>query len=265
MNLSIPLDKLLALSYRDMRPVRFNPAGRLRGCQSMGRDGASLTDRLALEHAVILGRKSAAIQANATAYGAPWFSQPPPANTGWNAVASTASEAGLFQGAAIQPAITAFALDPALGTNPLGRRFWLKADGVFSNTGTPTLIFQARLGTTAGVTTYSGTSIAQSAAITTTSGVTNVGWTLWLEIMCFATGQGSSGMTLTTHGWVESPAGFASPFKYLMAPASGTPATWHQASFDASVVNYLNLSVTWSASSASNTLTMKDCYGMQWN
>jgi len=174
------------------------------------------------------------------------------------------SEAGLLQGDTKQPVLPAFTFDPTLGTNPVGRRFRLQASGVFSTTGTPTLIFQARLGAS-GVTTYSGTSIAQSVAITTSSGVTNVGWSMWLEIMCFASGQGGNNMTLTTFGFVESPAGFASPFKYLLAPGSGAPQTWHQASFDATAAYYLNLSVTWSASSSSNTITLKDMYGEQIN
>src|SRR5579872_4079728 len=88
MELSIPVSDLLSLSARDLKPVRFSPAGRILSPRRpkaeclRGGDGASLTDRLALEHAILLQDRHERSQCNAAAYRAPWFASVPPANTG---------------------------------------------------------------------------------------------------------------------------------------------------------------------------------------
>jgi hypothetical protein len=177
--------------------------------------------------------------------------------TGWSqllfANTSTASEASLLAGVNLQPAIPALYFDTAKG---VGRTFRITADGIFSNTGTPTMTFQARMGTTSGSATLSGASIGVSAAITTTSGVTNVFWRWVMEFTLRTPGTGTGNATIAGSGLIISPAGFASPFAYPTEPTTPNTATWTQ-TFDGSLTQYLNLSLTWSASSASNTCQLK--------
>lgn len=133
------------------------------------------------------------------------------------------------------------------------------ASGVLSTTSTPTITFQARLGTTAGSTFLSGTSVGVSAAITTASGVSNKWWELRLRLQVNVVGTGAGNSTLSGAGYVSSPGGFASPFQYPLEPTTPDTATW-TATFDNSVTQYINLSATWSAASASNTITCKQLW-----
>lgn len=171
------------------------------------------------------------------------------------AVASTASETSLLGGLNDQPVIPALFFDG----NKVGKAIYLRASGVFSNTGTPTLIFQVRSGTTQGSSSLTGASVAVSAAITTASGITNKWWELHLWLKQATPGFGTNNCTLAGSGYVISPGGFASPFVYALEPTTPDTATWTQ-TIDASLTQYLNLSITWSASSASNTCTLKDLY-----
>lgn len=177
------------------------------------------------------------------------------------AVASTASEASLLAGTNDQPVLYA-----GFFLNKQGkyRAISILAKGVFSTTGTPTLIFQARLGTTSGSTYLSGTSVGVTAAITTQSGVTNKYWDLKLDLICNTPGIGTGNTTLSGAGTVYSQSGFASPFSYPLEPTTPDTATW-TATIDGSLTQYVNLSVTWSASSASNTITCKQLMVFGWN
>lgn len=169
----------------------------------------------------------------------------------YTAFASSSAEGSLLAGTNQQPVLPALFFDQVAF-----RTVTFLARGVFSNTGTPTLIFQCRLGTTAGSTFLSGTSAGVSAAITTGSGVTNKWWELRLDLTCNTSGIGSGNTTLSGAGYVTSPGGFASPFIYALEPTTPDTGTW-TLTIDDSVTQYFNLSATWSASSASNTITCK--------
>lgn len=179
----------------------------------------------------------------------------------FTAVASTASEASLLAGLNNQPVFPAFEFT---STDGFGKAYRLKARGVFSTTGTPTMTFQARLGSTAGSTYLSGTSVGVTAAITTQSGVTNKWFEINLDMIVATPGLGASNTTIICVGSVVSPTGFASPFLYPVEPTTPDTATW-TATVDGSVAQYLNVSLTWSASSASNTCTLKELIVMRLN
>lgn len=186
-----------------------------------------------------------------TSWGTNLFS----ARADGTAVASTSSEATLLAGLGAQPTLYAGYFDQ--GNRAFGKRLRLHAAGVLSTTGTPTIIFQVRTSTTQGNTQYGGTSLGVSAAIPTSSGVTNKWWRLELFIACYTPGQGTGSTTLTSNGYVTCPNGFASPFTYELEPTTPATATW-TSTLDNSLTQFLNLSCTWSASSASNTITLKD-------
>lgn len=169
----------------------------------------------------------------------------------FNAFNNSAAEGSLLAGPNTQPALPAFFLRDADRKSIL-----LKASGILSVTGTPTIIFQARLGPTAGSASLTGTSMGVSAAITTINNVSNARWELDLLLTLYTPGFGTGNSTLSGAGRVLSPAGFASPFIYDLEPTTPPTATW-TATADASLANYFNLSATWSAGSASNTITCK--------
>lgn len=172
---------------------------------------------------------------------------------------TSSAEGSLLAGLNEQPVI------PALFFHAHERRtVTIEAAGILGTTSTPTIIFQVRFGTTAGSSFLSGTSVGVTAAITTQSGVTNQYWFLRLDMTCNTPGLGSGNTTLSGAGYVMSPGGFASPFSYPLETSTPPTATW-TATIDGSVTQYVNLSVTWSASSASNTITCKSLRAYGWN
>lgn len=179
-------------------------------------------------------------------------------NADASAVATTASEASLLTGLNNQPVIPA---NWWLQQGAQLRTIEVIARGVMGTTSTPTLIFQARLGATSGATFLSGTSVGVSAAISCASGVSNKWWELRLLLTCRVSGIGTANATLSGAGVVTSPGGFASPFIYPLEPSTPDTATW-TSTLDNSVTQYLNLSVTWGTSSASNTIQLKQLIAM---
>lgn len=164
------------------------------------------------------------------------------------------AEASLLGGTNQQPMFESGWFD---GPTAVGKGFELDAMGVLSCTGTPTYTFGVRLGPTHAAIT--DTLIAVSAAITCQNGVTNKWWRLWLRAILRTPGQAAGNSTFSVAGFVESPGGFASPFRYALEPTTPDTATWTVAPVDSKVQNYLNLSVACSASNAANAIRCKDC------
>jgi hypothetical protein len=152
-------------------------------------------------------------------------------------------------------------ISPASGVGYCPANFWLpsygvsksllvKAFGVLSTTATPT-ITMAIYGDTA-QNTASGTPLATTGAVTTSSGVTNINWSL--EVIISNVTTGSSGT-------------FISDGMFTMYNASTTATAWTAARCSSSAANpntastlstqsayYIELAATWSAASASNTI-----------
>lgn len=165
------------------------------------------------------------------------------------ALASFTSEASLLSGNS-QPVL----YHPFWDFTQIGRQVRIYGRGVLSSSATPTYTFTVRMGSAAA--SLAGTVLGISPAITTASGITNQLFEFYLNVMLVTAGIGSGNATLTCEGMVSSPGGFASPFAYSLIPNQGALATW-TATCDSSVDNFINVSVTSSASSASNTLTLK--------
>lgn len=125
-----------------------------------------------------------------------------------------------------------------------GRTLRLRAFGRLSTTGTPTIAFALRWG---GV---SGTVLATTEAITNGSGVANVNWALEAIIQTRANGASGSLFVMgvaqvhTAAGTVVTNVFGVSGYD---APAAVT--------VDLTADTALALTATWSAASASNTLT----------
>lgn len=171
----------------------------------------------------------------------------------FTAVASFTTESTLLAGQNMQPTIP---FNSFGGTRDFGLALRVKARGVLSTTGTPTYQFTLRLSTTEGHATLTGSVIGISAAITTQSGVTNAAWHLDMDVHCGTPGQGTTNASLICVGEVWSTTGFASPFRYALQPSTPESATWTR-TLNGGQPQYLNLTCTCSASSASNTVTAK--------
>lgn len=133
-----------------------------------------------------------------------------------------------------------------------GRCLRLRAFGQYSTTGTPTLIFGLRWGGVA------GTILAKTAACTTPSGVTAACWDL--DVLIQNRSNGSSG-TVMANGTARLFAAVAGTVasatgEGLVTPmTAGGVVTPAVATVDLTADTALSLTATWSASSASNTLT----------
>jgi hypothetical protein len=185
------------------------------------------------------------------------------ANTAdYTAIASFTTETSLLSGTNNQPTIPALFFNQ--GGRGFGRAVTLRGKGVLSTTGTPTYLLTIRFGTTSGPSYISGTAVGVTAAITTASGVTNKWFEFQLDLICTVCGIGTGNTTLAGSGYWKSPGGFASPFIYPIEPTTPDTATW-TATIDSSATQYVNISVTSSASSASNTLTLKQLLAFGWN
>ena len=164
----------------------------------------------------------------------------------------TGNQVGVGAGTALANSSAATDISPApqvvIPANYLfvGQRLRLKAYGIFSNTGTPTIILGGYLGGVA------GTLLAATAATTTTTGATNWPWDLELEI--FVRSVGATG-TVWCNGKVNLGTSLAA-----MTPI-WIPATQTQPITVSTVVaNALTVGGTWGTASASNTITCEDAY-----
>ena len=128
-----------------------------------------------------------------------------------------------------------------------GRVLRLRCQGALSTTATPTMIFSVRWGT------VTGTVICKSGAITQGSGVTSVIWDFVVLITCRANGVSGSVFAIGV-----ASVGSASTLTNMMGSAGATvPAA---VTIDESVDKALSVTATWSAASASNTLTGHNYY-----
>lgn len=122
-----------------------------------------------------------------------------------------------------------------------GQSFRLTAFGVFSTTATPTLRLGFYYGGVAGV------ALADTGAITTGSGVANVPWRL--ELTSTVRTVGATG-TIISQGFCDFGTTVAA-VTHLPLPNTALATV----TIDTTAAKALTVGATWSASSASNTLT----------
>lgn len=138
----------------------------------------------------------------------------------------------------------------AANTAAVGQVYRMKAWGNFGVTGTPTLTLRARIGGTG------GTSIGQSGAMSIASGVTGRIWMVEFDVSVLSIGTSATWFT-HFHSKASTAAGSA-PFvndgTSITTAIDGTNIDTK----NSTVSNDLVVTATWSAASASNTIT---CYG----
>ncbi|MDX3575992.1 hypothetical protein [Streptomyces sp. FL07-04A] len=126
-----------------------------------------------------------------------------------------------------------------------GAVYRVKAWGTLGVTGTPTMTFVCKLGGTV------GTTMVTFPAVTVRSGATDGMWEAEFYLACASTGGSGtwSPMAKYTHNWLTSATTYT-----LVGPITAAPITR-----DTTISNDMVLCATWSAASASNTIT---CRGM---
>ena len=129
-----------------------------------------------------------------------------------------------------------------------GRTVRLRAFGKLSVTGTPTITFKVRWGGVA------GTLLATTEAITNGSGLTTVNWELEVYIVTRSNGSAGSLLVFGTCQ-VQTNASGDPTVKSNTFSVSGSDAPAAVGSLDLTTDKALSLTATWSAASASNTLT----------
>jgi hypothetical protein len=125
------------------------------------------------------------------------------------------------------------------GTLRVGQQFRVRAKGIASTTGTPNLTIGVYYGGVA------GTALCSTGAIATSSGISNVLWTLEADLRVNAVGTSGSIYAL---GSVAGP--YAST---AFMPASSSTGNL-VSSLDTSVDKIVTIGATWSAASASNSI-----------
>lgn len=122
----------------------------------------------------------------------------------------------------------------------IGQQYLIKANGIVSNTGTPTLLLGLYYGAAA------GTALATTGAATTASTLSNTTWEL--EALLRVDAVGTSG-SIRTIGHVFGP--YAA---YTMIPASSSSG--NNVTVDTSSSKLLSIAAQWGTSSASNTIQL---------
>lgn len=160
---------------------------------------------------------------------------PPASHT---AVASTTTRTNLWSPSLWTPINAA---DPKAG-----KAYMLRAGGVMGTTGTPTIIFNPTWGQSG----TPGSNVALGASITLTlPGLTAVPWYAEFTLCFRQLGMTASASTATGSGFVAI-GGPAATASQVVAIGGSVPTN-----LDHTTAQGMCLDVTWSASSASNTIT----------
>ena len=121
-----------------------------------------------------------------------------------------------------------------------GQQYLVKANGIVSNTGTPTLLVGLYWGAAAGV------ALATTGAATTATSLSNATWELEALLRVDAVGTAGS---IRTIGHVSGP--YAA---YTMIPASSSSG--NNVTVDTSTAKVLTVAAQWGSSSASNSIQL---------
>lgn len=140
----------------------------------------------------------------------------------------------------------------------VGKGIKIIARGIISTTGTPNITLTIRSGA-AGST--SAAILLGTAALATSSGITNQPWELQGDIFLVSQGAAGANSTVRGTGMLICP-GLATAVVGAGANASLTTPT--ATTFDASITNYINVNATFSASNASNSIQIQSLqvYGL---
>ena len=128
----------------------------------------------------------------------------------------------------------------------LNQRLRITAYGIYSTTGTPTLLLGAYYGGVA------GTLLAATAANATASGAASYPWQLVLDI--YVRTVGSSG-TMWCNGQAKAGSSLTAMTEYALPSSQTQPIT-----INTTTANALTVGAQWGSASSSDTITCEDAY-----
>ena len=142
------------------------------------------------------------------------------------------------------------------GPNQEGKAVHITARGILSSTATPTYTFSLRLG---GIASITGPIVLGSAALITTTTVTNAPWELEGDIVLTNVGVAAAAATVRGIGRIICPglAAVAPPAGIYQPLWGGAASPGTVATVDLTATNYINFNVACSASNAANTITLQ--------
>jgi len=155
--------------------------------------------------------------------------------------------------ATTQAIINQFCAIPANDARP-GKTYNVRAAGIYSNTGTPTIIWTPRWGTSTTVAT--NVTLGASGTWTTITSTTNLPWLVDFDFDIRTAGIGATQGTGIGFGTAEMGIPVTSSQFVAGLYMGGTSATIDTTGQGTANCG-LTLGITWSAASASNTLTTK--------
>lgn len=132
--------------------------------------------------------------------------------------------------------------------NTLGATWTQESMGIMSTTATPTVQFRTAFGT---VLATIATMLAQSAVLTTISGLANINW--YLKTMGVVKAASGATSTMLVTGYVISQIVTAAANNIISYMTNATPPT--AVTTDLSTAVFLDLQLQWGTSSVSNTTT----------
>jgi hypothetical protein len=128
----------------------------------------------------------------------------------------------------------------------INQRLRMTGYGIYSTTGTPTLLIGGYYGGVA------GTLLAATAANATASGAASYPWQFQLDV--YVRTLGSSG-TVWCSGYVKVGSSLTAMTEYALPSSQTQPIT-----INTTTANALTIGAQWGTSSASNTITCEDLY-----
>lgn len=170
----------------------------------------------------------------------------------WRSLLPGTNGVGVGAGAAYNTSVTLTDVSPTpqivIAANSLfvGQRLRVKGYGIFSNTGTPTLLLGIYYGGVA------GTALATTGAVTTTTGATN--WPFAIDLDILVKSVGTTG-TVWCNGMVNLGTSLSAMSDIWLPSTQTQPIT-----VDTTSAKALTIGAQWGTSSASNTLTVEDFY-----
>lgn len=150
-------------------------------------------------------------------------------------------------------------------TNPTsaGKAFHITARGILSSTATPTYTFTIRLGPIASV---AGPIVLGSAALITTTTVTNSPWELEGDVVLTNLGVAAGASTVRGIGRIICPglAAVSPPASIFQPLWGGAASPGVVSTVDTTINNFINFNVACSASNAANSITLQQLlvYGL---
>ena len=135
-----------------------------------------------------------------------------------------------------------------------GRGIHISAKGIVSSTATPSYTWTIRFGAASNT---SSAIVLGSAALATASGISNAPWYLEGDVILETLGAAGTNSTVRGTGYLLTDGYSAATTTRIFQLYGGAATPGTVATVDTTITNYINLNITCTASSSSNTITLQ--------